>query len=587
MELETKNIYEQNWSEFFTAVEEYNSVRILSGQMSDLIANGLKVFLRFPNSKYTSLYLFNQENLEFEHKSTMPFNALDISKDTFNFLLDNAAFSETLQTGSATFFPQDIGLHQPYFLILPMISFSGLNGLIIVALGQFPIEIESYHLRICTLHASLIANTIENTKLTKDFKQMQSLLDQKVALKTMSLYQSKRELQTILDAVQIGILVVDFTTSRLISANYIAGKLTGYSTTELEGMDVDIVFLDESSLLKRNIGESFKISRSFESELLTKDGKIKPILRTATKVNFGERKVRIDSFVDITDRKNYEVALRDANELLELKVLERTEDLQILVHKLQNEISDRIKAQNDLVAMFNKEKELHEMKTKFISMVSHEFRTPLTVIKTSSEILKNHLEKLGGNERDNYLSRISSTVDKMTILLDDVLQIGKYDETKQLNTIIINLPDLCEEMIHDIRMNIGTNRSINFSKNKDNHYIYADERLLRLIISNVVSNSIKYSEPDSPVLFELICDQDFSTFIIEDKGIGIPEKDLNRIFESFHRGSNVGSISGTGLGLSIVHKAIRDHGGKIEITSDENKGTKVLIRIPFVINKQS
>lgn len=579
------NKFIEDWNIFFKELEEYNSPKSLSLPLSDLISNGLKVFLKFPNAINASVFIFDHEQLEFDHRMTLPFNEFEIAKSDFDQLVDLGALSEALQTSKTFIHPQRNVIANQYFMIIPLVSLKGLNGLIIVKLASIPNEMDSYFIRICAMHGALIANYVENNKLNSNVNHLQALLDQKIALKTMSLNQSKRELQTILDAVQIGIIVIDLITAKIINVNYIACSLSRYQINEIEGNNISLLFPEENDDLFSNINEIDKISNIFESKLRTKHGIIIPIIRSSTNVNFAEKKVRIDSFIDITDRKNAENALKEANELLELKVLERTEDLQTVVNRMQTEIAERIKAQNELVSMYNKERDIHEMKTKFISMVSHEFRTPLTVIKTSSEILKNHNAKIDIGEQLNYLNRISFTVDKMTILLDDILQIGKYDESKQIHTVIINLPELCTEIVHDVLMTYGNGRIIKFSKSKDNHFIYADERLLRLILNNILSNALKYSEIKQEINFELICDKDFSTFLIADKGIGIPGKDMVKIYESFHRGSNVGTITGTGLGLSIVHKSVRDHGGNIEISSEVNLGTTVVIKIPFVTSK--
>ncbi|MFA8341566.1 MAG: PAS domain S-box protein, partial [Rhodothermaceae bacterium] len=231
---------------------------------------------------------------------------------------------------------------------------------------------------------------------------------------------------------------------------------------------------------------------------------------------------------------------------------------------------------------FQQEKELSEMKSRFISTASHEFRTPLTSILASADLL----EMFGRNWDDGkyfeHTTKIQSAVQVMTELLDDVLIVSRAETGKLMYVPDnINLHELCLQLINDAKLSHGLDHQIDFKYNSDKLFVNLDKKLLRYILLNLLSNSIKYSPSTLAIKFEVNFYDKFIQFVIEDKGIGIPESDQSKLFEPFHRAENIGNISGTGLGLSIVLKAVELHKGKITFTSEENKGTKFIIRLPL------
>ena len=244
----------------------------------------------------------------------------------------------------------------------------------------------------------------------------------------MSIAQSKRELQAILNAVQTAILVIDPETNKIISANSVAVSLIGDKADNIVGNEPQIYFKGKNENFI--VDDKIKFSRNFESTITNFKEVPIPILRSIANISIGNQAFRIESFLDITERKMNEIALKQANELLELKVQERTEDLQILVHKLRGEIAEREKVELEVRKMLAKEKELNEMKSKFVSLVSHEFRTPLTIIRSAAQILDKYHNQIDPAQFKEYLERIISTVDNMTDLMENVLFIGKTDNKK-------------------------------------------------------------------------------------------------------------------------------------------------------------
>lgn len=271
------------------------------------------------------------------------------------------------------------------------------------------------------------------------------------------------------------------------------------------------------------------------------------------------------------------------NETLELKVQERTLDLQILVKKLKDEIEQHNKVQQELKFMLDKEKELNQMKTRFVSMVSHEFRTPLTVIRSAAQMIRKYHDSLTKEEKIDYLNRILGTVDNLTDLIENVLFIGKEKENK---TEIdakekIDLIRFTENLINEFESTLLYRREINFSTIGYRDKVETNERYLRLILMNLLSNAAKYSSRDTPIELKLYFNDDNYTYQVTDYGIGIPEDEQEKIFELFYRAENVGKISGSGIGLQVVLNSLQKLNGNLDLSSKLNKGTTFTVTIPY------
>ncbi len=217
-------------------------------------------------------------------------------------------------------------------------------------------------------------------------------------------------------------------------------------------------------------------------------------------------------------------------------------------------------------------------------MTSHEFRTPLTTILSSTELLQDYGSKWVEEKKNQHFQRIKKAIKYMTQLLDDVLLIGKAEAGKlEYNPALINVEQLCRNLVDEMQIS-NVHHAITFHSQGDCESAYMDEKLLRHVLSNLISNAIKYSPQASSVDFHLVCEQEEAIFQIQDYGIGIPITDQAQLFDSFHRASNVGTISGTGLGLAIVKKSVDLHGGKIVFASGVGVGTTFTVTLP--LNKQ-
>ncbi|WP_052672204.1 PAS domain S-box protein [Aliterella atlantica] len=229
------------------------------------------------------------------------------------------------------------------------------------------------------------------------------------------------------------------------------------------------------------------------------------------------------------------------------------------------------------------EKHLGELKSRFITMASHEFRTPLTTILSSAELLEDFGESWSQQKQHQHLHRIQTNVKHMTELLEDVMLIGKAEMGKlNCHPLLMDVVQFCRDLVNEMLVSCGYSHDVVFTSPANSLDAYLDDKLLRPILSNLLANAIKYSPAGSSIHFELNCQEKAINFQIQDRGIGIPASEQAHLFDSFYRASNVGNISGTGLGLAIVKKAVDLHQGTITVKSEVGVGTTFLISIPLI-----
>jgi len=252
-----------------------------------------------------------------------------------------------------------------------------------------------------------------------------------------------------------------------------------------------------------------------------------------------------------------------------------------VLQAMVTDISERKRAEAELKRALEHERELSQLKSNFVSMVSHEFRTPLGIIQSSAEILEDYLEQLDPNERREQLRSIIKNSRRMAGLMEEVLVLGRLDAGRmQFQPAPLDLAALCRRLVDEVMSTMDGSCTIEFFTADLPEQGMADERLLRHILLNLLTNAVKYSEPDQRVAFHARAEGAFIEFRVEDQGIGIPAGEQDRLFEAFHRGSNVGQRPGTGLGLVIVKRCVELHGGTIHIDSAVGRGTRVRVRIP-------
>jgi signal transduction histidine kinase len=268
-----------------------------------------------------------------------------------------------------------------------------------------------------------------------------------------------------------------------------------------------------------------------------------------------------------TERARADVAVREMNVALERRVAERTSELE--------------RAKEDLHAALAQERELSELKSRFVALVSHEFRTPLGITMSAVELLRNYLDRLSDAKRRELLEDIYSSTLRMSGLMEQVLLLGRVESGKVgFQPAPLDLPVLCDKLVDEALSATSRKCSIALRVEGDLSGATGDENLLRHIATNLLTNAIKYSPAENEVEFTARRDGCDVLWQVRDHGIGIPEADRSRLFEAFHRGSNVGQTPGTGLGLLIVKRCVDLHGGSVEFESRVGAGTTFKVRLP-------
>lgn len=271
------------------------------------------------------------------------------------------------------------------------------------------------------------------------------------------------------------------------------------------------------------------------------------------------------SVVNITQQKETERNLRRANDIL------------------ANTINIRKKAEEDLRRALEKEKELTELKSRLVSMTSHEFRTPLTTIQANAELLSIKLGNVIGDHKDKldkHLGRITSEISKLTRLMDDILLMGRFESGKiTFQPQAMDLVNFLRDIIQ-VKSNWNDEREVRLEVKGQVRSFSGDAALLTHVFTNLISNALKYSKDAAAPEMSLIFEPDGVRVELRDFGIGIPEEEKGKLFQTFYRASNASGIQGTGMGLVVVKQFVEIHGGSINIESKENSGTTVTISFP-------
>jgi PAS domain S-box-containing protein len=398
----------------------------------------------------------------------------------------------------------------------------------------------------------------------------------------------------IFQSMTEGIIVVD-QEGKILVGNPIAEEMFGYTREELTGMQL------ENLLPERYRGRHLSFRADFNSKpvprrmgmgrdlsALKKNGKEFPVeislSYSQTKGNF----IAIAFITDISLRKNAEVALKKGEEQLmiyatelEKKVEARTEDLNASIKNLEREVKERKKAEEEARKAFEKERELNELKSRFVSIASHEFRTPLSTILSSVALVDQYNQKGDSDKISKHTQRVRSSVNHLTAILNDFLSLGKLEEGKvEVNVEPVDLRELCLDITEEIKVQLKSDQEIMITHTPGDSQVLSDARILRNILFNLLSNAIKYSDAGKKIHLSVQQSKTDFKISIRDEGIGIPEEDKKHLFDRFFRASNASNIQGTGLGLNIVRRYVELLHGSIQFTSEHNKGTTFTIHIP-------
>lgn len=372
-------------------------------------------------------------------------------------------------------------------------------------------------------------------------------------------------------------------------------KMFGYKKDELIGQYVEI--LVPMGRRKGHVEHRDKYTRSPHSRSMgidmdlsgtKKNGKEFPVEVSLNQMNKNGEVLIMALITDITERRKAKEELVRLNEELESRVQDRTKELDNVVSALQfsnedllEEVEIRKKAEKKAQAALDKEKELNELKSRFVSMASHEFRTPLSTILTSVSLIdKYSLEDLE-KKRKKHINRIKSSVRNLTSILNDFLSLDKLEEGKiELYIKEFDIIELCTDTVEEMQSVARAGQIIKYEHKGSSNTFTADLQLLKNVIVNLFSNAIKYSPEDK--IIRLTTEQIDSRLIVTvaDDGMGIPQADQVHMFDKFFRAKNSLNIQGTGLGLNIVKRYLSLLNGKISFKSVENKGTTFTFEIP-------
>jgi PAS domain S-box-containing protein len=366
-------------------------------------------------------------------------------------------------------------------------------------------------------------------------------------------------------------------------------RMVGYTEAELLQLNFrdlthpgdlpdDLTCMDQ---LLANQLESYQLEKRYRH----KDGSLIWVQLTRSLVRDfeGQPLYFISQLQNITERKRAEAEIHQLNFQLEQRVTERTAQLEAANQELANEINQRARLEEELRQALKKERELNDLKSRFVSMTSHEFRTPLSTILANTELLKRYNQRWTEEKKLELFQRIEISTRHMTNMLEDILIIGKAESGKlEFKPASLDVLRFCQNILEEFQLGAGSGYQFELVARGSCGMRQLDEKLLRQIIGNLLSNALKYSKPGSTIYFELDCQANGTIFKVRDQGIGIPAEDLPFLFEVFHRAKNVGTIQGTGLGLTIVKRSVDLHGGTIEVESELEAGTTFTVWLPVL-----
>ncbi|MEO8110678.1 MAG: PAS domain-containing sensor histidine kinase [Ginsengibacter sp.] len=374
----------------------------------------------------------------------------------------------------------------------------------------------------------------------------------------------------------MGIVVADGS-GNILSINPFALKLFGYDPQELVGKPIEVLI--PHRFHHRHVHDRLGYSADPRSRpmglgmdlfAIKKDGTEFPVeVSLGNYQNNGDNNV-IAFVNDITVRKGAETEIKKLNDELEATVQQRTSELTHALHQLEQ-------SKEELSKLLKKERDLSELKSNFVSMASHEFRTPLSTVLSSAYLIEKYSTEEDQSKRERHLQRIISSVKMLTDILNDFLSVGKIEEGKiQVRPIEINIETSVKTIIEEIKNNLKKHQQIHYL-HEGNTVFVLDPSLLKHIIMNLVSNASKFSPDIARIEIKTSGGQNQLILSVKDFGIGISKDDQQHLMERFFRASNAGNTQGTGLGLHIISKYVELMNGSISYNSELEKGTEFII----------
>lgn len=388
-------------------------------------------------------------------------------------------------------------------------------------------------------------------------------------------------LKAIIENAIDGIITID-DRGRVESMNPSASKLFQYTPEEVIGNNIAMLMPppdrehhDEYISRYQRTGTPHIIGIGREVTGLRKDGSRFPFRLAVSEVQYSGRKIYTGFIHDLSREKEAEEKLKEYAASLEEQVEERTQSLKDTVQALQ-------KAKEEVSISLEKEKELSQMKSRFVSMASHEFRTPLSAIQLSAVLIEKYASQFNNSNIAKHISKIKNAINNLTTILNDFLSLERLEagRVEPLYTPF-DVVKFAEEITEEMQLVAKDNQNIIYQHTGTGSRAMLDQALLKNCIINLIGNAIKYSGENTFIEFNTEITDTQLVIVVKDNGIGIPESDQKHLFEAFFRAHNTGNIPGTGLGLNIVTRYAGLMNGHIKFESKVNQGTSFTISFPL------
>lgn len=409
-----------------------------------------------------------------------------------------------------------------------------------------------------------------------------------------NLHREKIKFEALFHYATIGILISN-AKGDITHINSQAEHIFGYDQLELIGQKVEILLPESTKGHHVDYRKAYTIHPEVrpmgvgrDLTARRKDGSEFPIEVSLSYFHCDEGLFVIAFLQDITLRRvrdetmrkqkeeleEVAIQIRQMNANLEKEVEKRTKDLQNTLHELEA-------SRQELQMALDREKQLGELKSRFVTMASHEFKTPLSTILTSATLISKYKTENEQDNRDKHLKRISDSVQNLTTLLNEFLSLGKLDEGRVgLKLETFNLEELVDDVVSEMQEQTKPNQKILFSHGIGLFSCHLDLAIIRNILINLISNSIKFSHEGSAIQVKLEKKKKQIVLTVSDKGIGIPVEDQKHLFTRFFRARNAETIKGTGLGLHIVQRYVELMEGEIKFESKIGEGTSFFLFFP-------
>jgi PAS domain S-box-containing protein len=410
-----------------------------------------------------------------------------------------------------------------------------------------------------------------------------------------SIDQEKQQVNALFHYATQGIILTG-KKGEIVLANPEAERLFGYHPNELLGKSIEVLLPQRVRSSHVGYREGFytqpssrRMGHGRDLFAIKKNGSEFPVEVSLSHYEHKDQFFVIAFIVDITQRKetehkmmeqhteleNVTADMRKLNAELETKVEQRTTILREALERLEL-------SQQELSTALNKEKELSEIKSRFVSMASHEFRTPLSTVLSSASLIQNYSKEEDQDKRLRHVTRIKDSVKHLNALLEDFLSLGKLEEGRVKTEFQrFAVREFLNESIEEMKPALRPGQFIQLSYQGDTSFS-TDKRLLKNILINLLGNAIKFSSENTAIELEASTTEAELRISVKDKGIGIPEEDQRHLFSSFFRGKNAVNIPGTGLGLHIVQRYVELLNGNIKLVSQLGEGTTVQVKLPGV-----